>query len=96
MKNLFIVPKKCFYPVPGVDSAVISLSSKDNLLDVDIDKFNSFVKNSFQFKRKNLRNNLRSYNLEKIEEILKKYNKDLTTRAENLSIEEFVEISNNI
>ena len=96
IKNLFIVPKKCFYPVPGVDSAVIGLSSKETLLEVDFDKFNKLVKNSFQFKRKNLRNNLRSYNLETINTILSKYGFSLDNRAEDLPYEVFVDIANNL
>lgn len=96
ISNLFIVPKKCFYPVPGVDSAVIGLSSKDNLLSVDIDKFNNLVKNSFQFKRKNLRNNLRTYNLEKINSVLNKHGFSLDNRAEDLPYEVFVDIANNL
>ena len=96
IKNLFIVPKKCFYPVPGVDSAVIGLSSKDELLDVDFDKFNRLVKNSFQFKRKNLRNNLRSYDLEKINTVLEKHGFSLDNRAEDLSYDIFVDIANNL
>ena len=45
-------------------------------------------------KRKTLRNNLKSYNLEVIEDVLKNHNLDLTVRAEELSIEIFVEIAN--
>ena len=60
------------------------------------DKFYKIIKDSFTHKRKNLRNNLMNYDLSKIEEILKKYNKDLTSRAESLTIEEFIEISNNL
>ena len=96
IKNLFIVPKKCFYPVPGVDSAVIGLSSKDELLDVDFDKFNRLVKNSFQFKRKNLRNNLRPYDLEKINTVLERHGFSLDNRAEDLSYDIFVDIANNL
>ena len=96
IKKLFIVSKNKFYPVPGVDSAVIKLTRKDNLLDVDFDKFNKLVKNAFQFKRKNLRNNLNSYDKDKIESILSKYNLSLNDRAENLSYEVFVDITNNI
>ena len=58
--------------------------------------FFNLVKDSFRFKRKNLRNNLKNYDLIKVEEILFKYDLDLTVRAENLSIEQFVEISNNL
>ena len=96
IKKLFIVPKKCFYPVPGVDSAVIGLSTKEDLLDVDFNKFNSLVRNSFQFKRKNLRNNLRSYNLENINNILNKHGYSLDNRAEDLPYEVFVDIANNL
>ena len=90
------VNKRCFEPVPKVDSVVVKLSKNKKFEAQNEDKFYKLVKDSFTQKRKNLRNNLRSYNLEKIEEILKKYNKELTARAESLSIEEFVDISNNI
>ncbi len=96
IKKLFIVSKNKFYPVPGVDSAVIKLVRKENLLEVDFDKFNKLVKNAFQFKRKNLRNNLSNYDKEKIEKILNKYNYSLNDRAENLSYEIFVDITNNL
>lgn len=94
IKNLFVVGKKCFYPVPNVDSAVIKLTSKVNRLDVDIDKFNKIVKSSFQFKRKNLRNNLKQFNLEKINSILVENGFSLDNRAEDLPYEVFVDIAN--
>ena len=84
------VNKKCFEPIPKVDSTVIKFKTTS--------KYKEKVKNEDKFthKRKNLRNNLMNYDLSKIEEILKKYNKDLTSRAESLTIEEFIEISNNL
>lgn len=90
------VNKRCFEPVPKVDSVVVKLSKNKKYQAQNEEKFYKLVKESFTQKRKNLRNNLRNYNLNKIEEVLKKYNKDLTARAESLSIEEFVDISNNI
>lgn len=90
------VNKRCFEPVPKVDSVVVKLSKNKKFKANNEEKFYKFVKDSFTQKRKNLRNNLRNYNLEKIEEELKKYNKDLTARAESLTVEEFVNISNNI
>ena len=62
----------------------------------DEEKFYKLIKDSFTQKRKNLKNNLKGYDLNKIQMILKKYDKDLTARAEQLSIEEFIDISNNI
>ena len=97
-KKAFDVSKNVFYPKPNVDSAIIELDKRDSpLVDViDENKFFKLVKDSFVFKRKTLRNNLKGYNLIKIEEILKKYGYDLSVRAEALSINVFADISNNI
>ena len=85
------VNKKCFEPIPKVDSTVIKFKTTSKYKEKV-----KIIKDSFTHKRKNLRNNLMNYDLSKIEEILKKYNKDLTSRAESLTIEEFIEISNNL
>ena len=90
------VSKTCFEPVPKVDSSVIKFKRNNKISANDEEKFYKLIKDSFTQKRKNLRNNLKGYDLNKIQAILKKYDKDLTARAEQLSIEEFVDISNNI
>lgn len=90
------VNKRCFEPVPKVDSVVVKLTKNKKYQANNEEKFYKLVKDSFTQKRKNLRNNLRNYDLTKIEEVLKKYNKDLTARAESISVEQFVEISNNL
>ena len=56
--------------------------------------FFQLVRDSFKQKRKTLRNNLRNYNLEKIEEVLNRNDMDLSVRAEQLTIDQFVEIAN--
>lgn len=96
IKKLFEVPRKAFYPVPNVDSAIIKLVRKEDKPKLDEDKFFKFVKSAFQFKRKNLRNNLKSYDLEKINSVLVKYNHNLQNRAEEISLEEFIDIFKNI
>ena len=97
IRKLFDVSRNVFIPKPNVDSSIVELKSKKDKLKVkDIDLFYKIVRDSIKFKRKNLRNNLKEYNLIKIEEILKKYNIDLTTRAEDLSLEIFIDISNNL
>ena len=58
--------------------------------------FFKFVRDAFKQKRKNLRNNLKEYDLEKVEESLNKIGKDLTYRAEQLSLEDFVSVFNEI
>ncbi len=40
--------------------------------------------------------NLKSYNLEVVERVLKKYDQDLSVRAENITLEEFIEMSNEL
>lgn len=97
IKELFIVSKTCFTPKPNVDSVILSLERREDKPKVNDEKvLFKLIRDSFRFKRKNLRNNLKEYNLDKIEEILKKHNKDLTSRAETLDLEIFVEISNNL
>ena len=58
--------------------------------------FFKLIRDSFTQKRKTLRNNLKGYNLESVEKTLNKYNLDLGVRAEQLSLEIFVEIANNL
>ena len=95
-KKLFKVSKSCFIPMPKVDSAVISLIKNDKLLDVNNEKFEALIKDAFQFKRKNLRNNLKKYNLSIIDEILKKNNYNLGNRAEEIPVDVFIEITKHI
>lgn len=97
LKKEFLVNRNLFIPKPNVDSIVISLTKKDNLLPLrNPELFFKLVRDSFHFKRKTLRNNLKEYDLTKIEEVLEKYNMDLSVRAENLSLEIFVDISNQL
>jgi len=97
LKKEFIVSRNCFIPKPNVDSIVISLINKDELMYLkNKEHFNKLLRDAFRFKRKNIKNNLKGYDLEKIEEVLKKYNFDLTVRAEDLSLDVFVDISNSL
>ena len=96
IKKLFRVNRKCFVPEPNVDSAVISLDKFDQLSFVDYEKFEKFIKDAFQFKRKNLRNNLKKYDLKTIEKILSNYNYNLANRAEDIPVDVFIDIVKNI
>lgn len=94
IKKLMDVSRNCFVPKPNVDSAIIEFKRHNKYKSNNEDYFFNIVRDSFKFKRKNLKNNLKGYNLEKIENSLKKLGKDLTVRAESLTIEEFIMISN--
>lgn len=97
IKKLFDVSRNCFTPKPNVDSAIVEMQLKRDRLDVlDIDLFNKLVRDSFLYKRKTLRNNLKNYDLEVIETVLKKYGFDLSVRAENLELNLFVEMANEL
>lgn len=97
VEYLFTVDRNNFYPVPNVDSAVIKFIKRKDLLDlVSFSKYKKFINDAFMQKRKNLKNNLKNYDLEKIECILKKYNLNLTNRAEDVDYKVFVEIVNNL
>ena len=92
-----LVSKSCFVPKPNVDSIVVKFTRKKELLELkDKELFFKFVRDAFKQKRKNLRNNLKEYDLEKVEESLNKIGKDLTYRAEQLSLEDFVSVFNEI
>ena len=97
LKKEFIVSRNCFIPKPNVDSIVISLVKKENLLPLKNPKhFDKLLRDSFKFKRKTLKNNLKNYDLEKIEKVLEEHNFTLTTRAEEIPMEVFVSISNSL
>ena len=93
--KLLDVSKNVFLPKPNVDSIVVEFTKKEQRYEVtDEALFFQLVKDSFTQKRKTLRNNLKNYPQDKILEVLKKYGYDLNVRAEQLSIEVFVEIAN--
>lgn len=96
VKKEFVVSRNSFYPKPNVDSLVVSLYKKNKLYVKDLDAFYKLVKDSFKFKRKTLKNNLKDYDETLILGVLERYGYDLSVRAEQLSIDIFCEIANNI
>jgi len=97
VRKMLDVSKNVFMPKPNVDSIVVEFTKKEELLTLNNKElFFKLIRDSFKQKRKNLRNNLKDYDLTKISNILAKYNLDLTVRAENISIDIFVDIANNL
>lgn len=95
IKKLFNVSKNCFYPRPNVDSAIIKLTP-NNKEKTDFNIFNNLIESAFQFKRKNLRNNLKTFNLDIISSVLEANGYSLNNRAEEIPIEVYIEISNKL
>lgn len=95
IKKLLDVSRNVFMPKPNVDSIVVEFKKKENIYKVkNEDFFFRLIRDSFVQKRKTIRNNLKGYDLDKIETVLKKHNFDLSVRAEQLPIEVFVELAN--
>ncbi len=92
IKLLFTVNKNSFYPVPKVDSAVIKLTTHNKYKDINEEKFIKLLKDSFKHKRKTLLNNLTNYDKEMITNILISNDIKLNVRAEEMSINLFLEI----
>lgn len=97
VKKIMDVSRNIFVPKPNVDSIVVEFTKKDDRYELKDEKlFFKLIRDSFKQKRKTLRNNLKCYDLDKINEVLKKYNLDLSVRAEQLPINVFVDIANNL
>lgn len=97
VRKVMNVSRNVFLPKPNVDSIIVEFKKKETLLCLKNEEtFFKLVRDSFTQKRKTLKNNLKNYDLEKIEEVLVKNGYSLSIRAEELPLEIFVEISNNI
>ena len=96
VRKLFDVDKSSFEPVPKVDSSVIELIKKEDAVVKNVDFFINFVRDCFQYKRKNLKNNLYKYDLKKIDKILSKYGLNIYARAESLTLEIFIILANEL
>ena len=93
--KLFKVGRNCFFPVPNVDSAIIKLTPTTKEIN-NLDKYNKLIEEAFKFKRKTLKNNLKNYDYEQINTILESHGFSMQNRAEQIPIDIFIEISNQI
>ena len=95
--KLMDISRNIFIPKPNVDSIVVEFTRKKNSFSLKNEElFFKLVRDSFRQKRKTIRNNLSDYDLDVISEVLSNYGYDLSVRAEALSIDIFVDISNNL
>ena len=97
IKYLSDVKNTCFNPIPKVDSAIIKFDRKSNNYNLkNEDIFFKLITDSFKMKRKTLKNNLVNYNWSNIKNILIKNNLNENVRAEQIPLEVFIEIANNL
>lgn len=89
----FTVKKSCFYPSPLVDSAVVSFVPKIKRDKLYEEKLFNIIENSFRMRRKTLYNNLKTiFSNELLKEIFDKLNFDSTIRAEELTLNDYINI----
>lgn len=95
------VPRECFYPVPGVDSAVLRLDLRDEpkVKPKSEEMLMRCIKAGFSMRRKTLLNALSSldgYDKRSLSEALEAAGIDPGRRAESLTLEEFVRLSDSL
>ncbi len=91
---LFRIRPTAFRPPPKVESALVRMTVARRDVELGLEDrqgFFAFVRACFQQKRKTLRNNLKGrYSPQRISDALEVLGRGSTTRAEMLSLEEFV------
>lgn len=88
---LFKVSRNSFYPRPNVNSAVVQFDFTNELPGIDIRLFKNVVRGTFAARRKTLRNGLKPLGFSN--EQLDAIPFDLTKRPENLTLHEFVSLT---
>ena len=97
IKKLMDISRHVFIPEPNVDSIVLGFETKGEKEFIKNSQlFYQLIRDAFTQKRKNLRNNLKKYDLEKVEKVLSNYGFDLSARAEQINYKIFIEIANNL
>ncbi|MDO4689977.1 MAG: 16S rRNA (adenine(1518)-N(6)/adenine(1519)-N(6))-dimethyltransferase RsmA [Fusobacterium sp.] len=94
---LFTIPRRHFKPIPNVDSAFIKIKlDRENKYKKIMNEavFFKYIKAAFSNKRKNIVNNLSTLGFKKdfIKEVLKGLNIPESERAENIGIDDFIEL----
>jgi 16S rRNA (adenine1518-N6/adenine1519-N6)-dimethyltransferase len=90
-KYAFTVSNRCFYPIPKVQSAIVTLEMRQEERDADPLTFFPLVRAAFQKRRKMMRSSLSHFFPPKeIEEALEKIGSRKEARPEILSIDEWV------
>ena len=98
-KKVIRVGREKFYPVPNVDSAVVRINKIENSLEKnEMMAVINLAKKAFANRRKKMSSNLESHNIskQKIEQLLVEKGFGESARAEELSINDFVWLYNEL
>jgi 16S rRNA (adenine1518-N6/adenine1519-N6)-dimethyltransferase len=89
----FSVGRKCFFPAPKVDSAVVRLDLKPAENVSDVEAFFILTRTAFGQRRKMLRGSLKElFSSEKVTQALEQAGCNVLARPEELSLQEFIKL----
>ena len=89
-QKVFDVEADNFYPIPKVNSSVIVIEPR-NFNKIEFNSFKSFLRKTFLYRRKIIRNSLSKF-FDNFEEKLNDSNLDLCKRPQNFSSEEYIKM----
>ena len=93
-KKITKVPKSVFMPQPKIDSTVLKLDLREYKKDIDKDKLFALVRAGFEKRRKTIVNSLSQVaDKDDIKKALANLGLKENLRAENLSLDDFINIS---
>lgn len=98
---LMDVPNSCFIPEPGVTSSVIELKRYNKYSSKNEKLLFELIHKAFAQRRKKVinsleKNNFNNMSKEQLEELFRKCNINLNARAEEIELEKYIEIVDNI
>lgn len=99
LEKLLTVPKSAFVPNPEIDSVVLKIVKREEILlksKAELESYWQFVSNAFAQKRKTLANNLKNMGFtgEQIESALSRAGIERNARPEQLTNEQFLNLWN--
>ena len=86
------LPATVFYPEPAVDSCVLKIEPKSNVIVKDVEILKAVTKKAFNQRRKKISNSLKK--IENISFYLNKLGINENTRAEDIAVELYCDLAN--
>lgn len=97
LRYAFRVSRTCFYPIPNVDSAIVTLTLKEPPKVADEEAFFALIRLSFSQRRKMLKKRLvPQFGLERVTCAFQAAGIDSNARAEELTLEQFLTLNHNL
>lgn len=92
IKKICEIKPSCFIPPPKVISTVISIEPKNNILTPSVENFQKIVSYAFGFRRKTLKKSLSKLEID-INKLADFCEIDLSLRAQNLSVDDYINLT---